>query len=64
MIDLDQTHMTPVHDICANLIYSVNKADVEMVLINGDIKLEDGVVTCLDEDKAKAEVRSIAGRFV
>jgi len=64
VIDLDQTHMTPVHDICANLIYSVNKADVEMVLINGDIKLEDGVVTCLDEDKAKAEVRSIAGRFV
>jgi hypothetical protein len=56
--------MTPVHDICASLIYSVNKSDVEMVLINGDIKLEDGVVTCLDEEKAKAEVRSIAGRFI
>ncbi|MBN1265144.1 MAG: amidohydrolase [Anaerolineales bacterium] len=64
VINLEQTHMTPLHDICANLIYSVNKYDVETVLINGDIKLEDGVVTCLDEEEAKAEVRAVAGRFV
>jgi len=63
IIDFDKSHLTPCHDIYAHLVYSVNKADVATVLIDGEIHLEDGELTTLDEEAIKAEVRAIGERF-
>jgi len=64
VVNFDRTHLTPVHDIYANLVYSVNKADIEMVLIHGEIKLENGELTFMDEEQVKSDVRAVASRFV
>ncbi|MCJ7699955.1 MAG: amidohydrolase family protein [Anaerolineales bacterium] len=63
IIDFDKSHLTPCHDIYAHLVYSVNKADVDTVLIDGKIHLEDGELTTLDEASIKAEVRAIGEQF-
>jgi 5-methylthioadenosine/S-adenosylhomocysteine deaminase len=59
IIDFDKSHLTPCHDIYAHLVYSVNKADVDTVIIDGQIHLEHGELTSLDEEAAKAEVRAM-----
>ncbi len=63
IIDFDKSHLTPCHDVYAHLVYSVNKADVDTVLIDGVIHMQDGELTQLDEEAIKAEVRAIAGKF-
>ncbi|MBL7164511.1 MAG: amidohydrolase [Anaerolineales bacterium] len=63
IIDFDKSHLTPCHDIYAHLVYSVNKADVDTVLIDGKIHMKDGELTTLDEEAIKAEVRAIGERF-
>ena len=63
IIDFDKSHLTPCHDIYAHLVYSVNKSDVDTVLIDGKIQLEDGELTMLDEDLIKEEVRAIGEQF-
>ena len=63
IIDFDKSHLVPCHDIYAHLVYSVNKADVDTVLIDGKIHLEDGELTTLDEEAIKAEVRAIGEEF-
>jgi len=63
IVDFDKSHLTPCHDVPAHLVYAVNKADVDTVLIDGTVQLEDGELTVLDEDAIKAEVRAIAETF-
>jgi len=63
IIDFDKSHLTPCHDVYAHLVYSVNKADVDTVLIDGKIHLEHGNLTTLDEGAIKAEVRAIGEQF-
>jgi len=63
IIDFDKSHLIPCHDIYAHLVYSVNKADVDTVLIDGKIHLQDGELTTLDEAAIKAEVRTIGEQF-
>ncbi len=63
LVDLDKTHLTPLHDIYASLIYSVNKADVAVVMIGGRVHLENGELTLIDEEKILAEARAISQKF-
>jgi len=63
IIDFDKSHLTPCHDVYANLVYSVNKADVDTVLINGSIHLEDGELCILDEEAIKSKVRAVGEKF-
>jgi len=63
IIDFDKSHLTPCHDIYAHLVCSVNKSDVDTVLIDGVIQMEDGELTILDEDAIKAEVCLIGEQF-
>ena len=63
IIDFDKSHLTPCHDVYAHLIYSVNQADVDTVLIDGKILMDDGELTTLDEEAIKEEVRIIGEQF-
>ncbi len=63
IIDFDKSHLTPCHDIYAHLVYAVDKADVDTVLIDGVIHLEKGEMITLDEEAIKAEVHAIGGKF-
>jgi 5-methylthioadenosine/S-adenosylhomocysteine deaminase len=63
LLGFQKPHLTPVHDIYANLIYAANKADIEAVIIGGKIHLEDGELTLIDEEKALEDARSISAKF-
>ena len=63
IIDFDKSHLTPCHDIYSHVFYAVNKADVDTVLIDGQIHMEDSELTIIDEAEIKAEVNAIANRF-
>lgn len=41
ILDLNQPHARPIHDIYAHLIYSVRATDVKTVIVNGKIVLEN-----------------------
>jgi 5-methylthioadenosine/S-adenosylhomocysteine deaminase len=63
IIDFDKSHLTPCYDIYAHLVYAVNKADVDTVLIDGKIHMEAGALTQLDEEAIKANVNHIGAQF-
>ena len=42
MIDLQQPNMQPIHDIKNNIVYSGNKSNIKMTMINGKILYENG----------------------
>jgi 5-methylthioadenosine/S-adenosylhomocysteine deaminase len=63
LLNFDKPHLTPVFDVYAHLIYSVNKADVETVLIEGEIVLENGAFTRLDEAAILARAREAVKVF-
>ena len=63
ILNFDNSHLTPCFDIYAHLVYSVDKADVDTVLIDGKIQLQNGQLTSIDEEATIAEVRKIGEQF-
>jgi 5-methylthioadenosine/S-adenosylhomocysteine deaminase len=63
LLDFEKPHLTPVHDIYANLIYAANKADIETVVIGGKIHLENGELTMIDEEKVLEDARIVSAKF-
>jgi len=57
LVDFEKPHLTPVHDLYANIVYSARGSDVDTVIVDGRILMEGGVVRTLDEE----EVRVRAG---
>jgi 5-methylthioadenosine/S-adenosylhomocysteine deaminase len=62
-INYDQPHLSPMHDPPANLVYAARSADVELVMVDGQICVENGALTRLDEAKIKAEASRCARRL-
>ncbi len=56
IIDLEQPHLYPHHDVIANLVYSALASDIETVLINGKIVMENRKLLTMDE---KAVLRKV-----
>jgi 5-methylthioadenosine/S-adenosylhomocysteine deaminase len=54
IVDAAQPHLAPRHDPVALLVYSAQAADVCTVLVDGEILMEDRVLTTLDEDSLLA----------
>jgi len=64
IVDFNKSHLTPNHDVYAHLVYAVNKADVDTVLIDGKVQLENGTLTTLDEGAIIADARAVGEQFV
>ena len=39
-IKTDKIHLCPENDVCTNIVYSANGADVEMVMIDGKVVIQ------------------------
>ena len=59
IIDLDQSHLQPVHDILNLLVYCAKASDVETTIIGGQIVMRGGEITTVDE----AAVRHAASSY-
>lgn len=55
LIDTDKPHFYPVHDICANAVYSMQGSDVECTMVDGKILYYKGEFKTADFEKIKYE---------
>lgn len=56
LIDLDQPHLTPDYDLMSNLVYCARGADVDTVLIDGQVVVRAKRLVTLDFETIKQEV--------
>lgn len=63
IIDLNKPHLVPVHDIYSTLAYSVNGADVETVIIDGNLIMEERKILTIDERCVIKQVNSIVNKL-
>jgi 5-methylthioadenosine/S-adenosylhomocysteine deaminase len=47
--DMNKPHLLPIYDIYSHIVYSLNAADIDTVIINGKVVLEDRRLTTADE---------------
>ncbi|MEQ7123734.1 amidohydrolase [Actinopolymorpha sp. B11F2] len=59
---LDQWHVktVPVHDPISSIVYGATQANVDTVLVNGEIVIQDGVSTRVDEGSLMREAQARA----
>ncbi|MCE5264081.1 MAG: amidohydrolase [Deltaproteobacteria bacterium] len=62
IIGLNEPHLTPLYNEYSHLVYAVNGADVDTVLINGKVVMRDRILLTIDEREAMEHVREIAER--
>ncbi len=60
LVNLNTARAMPVHHPESALVYNANGPDVHTVLVDGQILLDAGVVTMLDEEALLAEARQAA----
>jgi len=53
---LDSVPFTPLHDPVRQLIYAERGADIDFVMVNGEVALRDGRLTRVDEPRLLAEI--------
>ena len=62
IVDMNKPHLTPLYNEYSHLVYAVNGADVDTVLINGRIVMQDRRLLTINEGEAMQRVNQIAVR--
>ncbi len=66
VVSVDGTHAEPGGDVVSRLVYSCTAADVRHVLVDGEVLVEKGELTQMDEarvrDAAKRHAKKLAAR--
>lgn len=60
LMDFRKPHLTPVHDIYANMVYSARGSDVETVIVDGKLLMEGREVKTLDEEDVMERAKKTA----
>ena len=63
LLDLNVPQLLPANDIVSSLVYSAYGSEVETVLVNGKIVMENRVLTTIDEERLRFEIKKRAERF-
>jgi 5-methylthioadenosine/S-adenosylhomocysteine deaminase len=58
MINIDQPHIIPTHNLLNTLTETVETNDIVDVIVNGKILMENRVVKSIDEEKLMFEAKS------
>mgnify|MGYP000263246204 FL=1 len=64
LIRSDKLHLCPENDICTNIVYSANGADVDTVIIDGNTIMQNRKILNLDEKAVMKNVKQIAKRLL
>ncbi len=64
LVDLQQPHLCPPHDLISHLVYSARAGDVRSVLVEGKPLMIDRVLQTLDEENIMAEANRCAQRLI
>ena len=63
IIDLNKPHLCPVHNIYSLLAYSVNGADVETTIIDGNVVMENRNILNVNEQEVMNECERVKRRL-
>lgn len=63
-IKTDKIHLCPENDVCANIVYSANGADVDSVMIDGKLIMQNRKMIHLSEKEVMRQVKKIAKRLL
>jgi 5-methylthioadenosine/S-adenosylhomocysteine deaminase len=64
IISLDRPHLQPLHNHLSALVYAARASDVETVIADGEILMENRVLTTIDEEKAIYAANRSARKFI
>lgn len=64
MLDLHKPHLTPQHDLVAHLVYAAQPSDITMVMVNGNILVEDGNLITMDQENIMFQAQQRAMNLV
>lgn len=64
IVDLDNARCQPVHSVASALVYNASGADVHTVIVGGQLLLDAGRVTTVDEAALLDACRDAAGRLL
>ena len=62
VLDMNKPHLTPLYNAYSHLVYAVNGADIDTVLINGRVVMRNRQLLTIDEQEIMAQVRRIGER--
>ncbi|MCL1976047.1 MAG: amidohydrolase [Firmicutes bacterium] len=60
LVNIDQPHFTPQHDLISHLVYAAGGSDVDTVLVAGRVLMHKRELTTLDEERIIYEAEHIA----
>jgi cytosine/adenosine deaminase-related metal-dependent hydrolase len=63
LLDVDKPKFTPLTNIPAQVANNAAPADVETVIVDGDVLMEDGDVKTMDADAVRERVETAVDRF-
>ena len=63
LFDLDTLNFTPLSDPYRQLAFSENGTSIRLVMVDGQVVVEDGRCTLVDEEAVLTEFRSRLGEF-
>lgn len=63
LLDTDNPHMTPLNDPYSAVVYSAQAADVDTVIVDGNILMENRELKTIDEERVKYEAAAISKRL-
>jgi len=55
LLELRQPHLTPLHHLASQIVYSARASDVRTVIVDGKMVISDGDLLSIDEEKVMAE---------
>jgi len=64
LVDFDKPHLTPRHNLYANLVYSAHGSDVDAVVVDGKILMEGRRVKTLNEVEVMQKAQRTAQNLV
>jgi len=66
LVNLEEPHLTPIHDPYATIVYSASGSDVDTVIVDGEVVMEGREVKTLDEaeilEKAEKKAQDLLSR--
>ncbi|MFV2000593.1 MAG: amidohydrolase family protein, partial [Acidimicrobiia bacterium] len=60
VIDATRPHLSPLHRPSSGIVYSARAGDVETTIVGGEVVVENGRTTRIDQDEVVAEARQRA----
>ncbi|HBL83590.1 MAG: hypothetical protein A2Y17_09385 [Clostridiales bacterium GWF2_38_85] len=64
VLDLNGAHMTPVHDMLSNVVYSAQGSDVVLTMVDGEVLYCDGEYKKIDLEKIKYIANRSVSRII